>query len=220
MATARAKEDRTALADRVYDDLLRAIVTGELSPGAWLKERELSERFDVSRIPVRQALQRLESEGFVVTTPNRGAKVTPVTRADIEDLFDARLCIEPFAVRRAAERVRDGEPSDRLREVLDQALHPREHAELGAANLRFHVEMVRLSGNSLLLRSLTPMIGRMEWIFRLTQSALEREHAMEHQQLFDSIAAGRPELAAAQAFAHIELAREPLIAALADILEW
>ncbi|UWF78333.1 MULTISPECIES: hypothetical protein [Microbacterium] len=57
-------------------------------------------------------------------------------------------------------------------------------------------------------------------MFRLTQSAREQEHALEHRQLFDAIAAGRPELAAAQAFAHIELAREPIIRALAEKLGW
>src|SRR4051794_33706904 len=122
--------DGSALAERVYRGLLRTIIDGDLTPGAWLKERDLSERFEVSRVPVRQALQRLEVEGFVTMSRNRGASVTPVTRADVEELFDARLCIEPYATRLAATRVHAGQadPSG-LRELLERALAPAEVEE-------------------------------------------------------------------------------------------
>jgi DNA-binding GntR family transcriptional regulator len=213
--------DGSALAERVYRGLLRTIIDGDLRPGAWLKERDLSERFEVSRVPVRQALQRLEVEGFVTMSRNRGASVTPVARADVEELFDARLCIEPYATRHAATRVHSGAASaDRLRELLDRALAPQEEAELGESNLGFHREIVRLSGNRILERSLLPMLGRMEWIFRLTQATREQEHALEHQQLLDAIVAGRGEVAAAQAYAHIDQGREPILAALGEALDW
>lgn len=213
--------DGSALAERVYRGVLRRIIVGELTPGSWLKERDLSERFEVSRVPVRQALQRLETDGFVVTTRNKGASVTPVTRADVEELYDARLCIEPYATRHAAQRVHSGAASaDRLRELLERALTPGDTAELGESNLGFHLEIVRLSGNRILERSLLPMLGRMQWIFGITHATREQEHAVEHQQLLDAIVAGRGEVAAAQAYAHIDQGREPIIEALAQALDW
>ncbi|WP_223625431.1 GntR family transcriptional regulator [Microbacterium sp. EST19A] len=213
--------DGSALAERVYRGLLRTIIDGDLTPGAWLKERDLSERFEVSRVPVRQALQRLEVEGFVTMSRNRGASVTPVTMADVEELFDARLCIEPYATRLAATRVHAGEadPSG-LRGLLERALAPAEVEELGASNLGFHREIVRLSGNRILERSLLPMLGRMEWMFRLTRTTREQEHDVEHQQLLDAILAGRGEVAAAQAHAHIAQGREPILEALSSALDW
>lgn len=213
--------DGSALAEGVYRGLLRTIIEGQLTPGTWLKERDLSERFDVSRVPVRQALQRLESEGFVVLSRNRGANVTSMSRPDVEELFDARLCIEPYATRRAATRVHSGAAgAERLRELLGRALAPGEPAELGESNLGFHREIVRLSGNRFLERSLSPMLGRMEWIFGLTHATLEQEHAMEHQQLLDAILSGRGEVAAAQAYAHIDQARGPILEALSEALGW
>ncbi|WP_082492434.1 GntR family transcriptional regulator [Leifsonia sp. Root4] len=215
--------DREGLADGVYRALLRSIISGEPAPGARLKERELSERFEVSRVPVRQALQRLESEGFVVTEPHRGAVVRSVTADDIAELFDARLCIEPFATRQAALRVHAGLASAaRLAELLarsERHLAAGETAEGIESNVQFHAEMVRLSGNSLLVRSLEPMLGRMEWIFRLTHEARgESEHSLEHRQLLDAIVGGKAELAAAQAYAHIELGRRPILEALEPFL--
>lgn len=213
------EDDRAAYADRVYRDLLRAIIEGEVGPGAWLKERELSERFEVSRIPVREALQRLESEGFVMTSRHRGANVTPITRADIHDLFDARLCLEPFAAQRAAERVFAGqERIESLRELLEAASVPDTEAAR-VASLDYHAEVVRLSGNQLLMRSLRPLLGRMEWVFRLTRDTREQEQTVEHVDLVGSIEFGRGPLAAAQMYAHIDMSREPVLAQLDGILE-
>lgn len=212
-------DEQSARADGVYRALLRAIIAGEHAPGSRLKERELSELHEVSRIPVRQALQRLETEGFVVTEPRRGAVVKPLTRDDVEELFDARLCIEPFATRQAAVRIASGSASaTRLGEILAQASTHFEQgndAEAISSNLEFHAEVVRLAGNTLLVRSLQPMLGRMEWIFRLTHGARDSDQASEHRQLYTSLVQGKGELAASQAYSHIELGREPTLAALA-----
>ncbi|MBN9156112.1 GntR family transcriptional regulator [Microbacterium sp.] len=214
-----AEHAAIALADRVYRDVLRSIIEGETAPGAWLKERELSERFEVSRIPVRQALQRLEAEGFVIASRHRGANVTPLTRADVHDLFDTRLCFEPFAAQRAAERVRDGSESiDRLDE-LHEAASVADPQVARAASIDFHSEVVRLSGSRLLLRSLGPLAGRMEWVFRLTREARDREQTDEHVDLVEAIAHGRGSLAAALMYAHIEMSREPVLAQLDGVLD-
>lgn len=218
-----ADVDREARADGVYRALLRSIITGAAEPGSRLKERELSEEHAVSRIPVRQALQRLEAEGFVETEPRRGAVVKPMSRHDVEELFDARLCIEPFATRQAALRLAAGtESADRLGEILAsaQSQFAEGDADEGiSSNLLFHAEVVQLSGNSLLVKSLQPMLGRMEWVFRLTQRIREGDQADEHRQLYDALVQGNAELAAAQAYAHIELGRAPTLAALAPFLE-
>ncbi|HKT55322.1 MAG TPA: GntR family transcriptional regulator [Microbacterium sp.] len=211
----------TARGDAVYRDIWEAIVDGRFMPGSRLKERDLSDLFEVSRIPVRQALQRLEAEGFVVTLPNRGARVADVSRADIDELFDARLCVEPFAARRAAMRVASGVASlDKLADALQRSVEPGTDDLPGVGTLEFHAEVVRLSGNSILMRALGPMLGRMEWVFRLTRATRETEHAEEHRQMFRAIATGNAELAGAQTHAHIELARGPVTEALAAQLGW
>lgn len=201
-------------ADRIYRELLRSIISGEYGAGVRLKEREISERFEVSRIPVREALHRLEAEGFVDAAPHRGVTVSPVTRADIEDLFDLRLCIEPFAAGKAAERVArgDADPARLADLLIDARVADPLRARL--ASLDFHDEVVRLSGNTRLARSLAPIRGRMEWIFRLTPSERNAEHAAEHAQICEAISTGRSAAAAALTYAHIDLGRAPILSAL------
>ncbi|MDJ0338557.1 GntR family transcriptional regulator [Cryobacterium sp. PH31-O1] len=218
-----AETDRESLAEPVYRDLLRAIISGARSPGTRLKERELSELYSVSRVPVRQAIQRLEAEGFALSEPRRGAVVRKVSTDDINQLFDARLCIEPFATRMAADRLQAGiGDSSRMHEFLLDSTRSFEVGD-GArglnSNLGFHDEIVRLSGNTLLVDFLQPMLGRMEWVFGLTHASREAEQTLEHQQLYEALVSGNAELAAAQAYSHIELGRAPTLAALESFLD-
>ena len=213
-------EPRNALGDDVYAALLRSIIEGEYPAHSRLKEREISQRFAVSRVPVREALRRLEADGFVVSEQNRGARVVAVTTTDINDIFDLRLCIEPFAASRAAERVAAGEASTtRLRQLLVMAETSTDPDTAQGANLDFHAEIVSMSANAGLVRALAPVRGRMEWIFRLTRDQRGVEHALEHRQLLEAIDAGNERSAAALTTAHIEMGRAPILTALADLLE-
>jgi DNA-binding GntR family transcriptional regulator len=210
--------DHAALADKVHAGLLDEIIGGRLQPGARVKEREVSARFAVSRVPVRQAIHRLEGDGFLLTEPNRGAVVRRIGVADVNDLFDARLCIEPYGTRMAANRVAQGvaDPQSMLR-ILDQDRVQTAVAASGLSlRLELHAEIIRLSGSDLLIGCLRPMLGRMEWIFRLTTDL--RDQHSEHEQICAAIVAGNADLAANLAFTHIELGRIPTLAALEPIL--
>jgi DNA-binding GntR family transcriptional regulator len=92
-ASARTRPGDTV--DTLYLRLRELIVQGAYAPNERITHGELSERFGVGRTPVRQALHRLEADGFVVSTPNRGVRVAPTAIADVEELFAARLILEP-----------------------------------------------------------------------------------------------------------------------------
>jgi DNA-binding GntR family transcriptional regulator len=92
-ASARTRPGDTV--DTLYLRLRELIVQGAYAPNERITHGELSERFSVGRTPVRQALHRLEADGFVVSTPNRGVRVAPTAIADAEELFAARLILEP-----------------------------------------------------------------------------------------------------------------------------
>ncbi len=223
MTSVTTEPDREALAEPIYRDLLREIISGRRGPGSRLKERDLSEHYSVSRVPVRQAIQRLESDGFVESEPHRGAVVRRVSTNDINQLFDARLCIEPFATRMAAQRLAAGigDPTRIGLLALDSTpSFAGDDAPYDLrSNLDFHDEIVRLSGNDLLVDFLQPMLGRMEWTFGLTHASREVEQTLEHRQLYEAIVSGNAELAAALAYAHIEQARAPTLSALESFLD-
>lgn len=89
----------------VVERLRRAIVTGELRPGSWLRQVELSTIAGVSRTPIREALMQLASEGLVVIHPHKGVMAVPLSLEEFEDLYLVRAAVEPIAARLSAERI-------------------------------------------------------------------------------------------------------------------
>ncbi|RAX45647.1 GntR family transcriptional regulator [Arthrobacter sp. AQ5-06] len=214
--------DDEARAEHVYQLVLEGIVTGTFAQGVRLRERELSAMYNVSRIPVREAIQRLEQDGFVATFPRRGAVVRELTLTDVNELFDVRLCLETFAARMAATRVAEGHSGARLEELMEaskSAIGDDRTEDVALISAELHAEIVRLSGNRLLIESVKPLFGRMRWIFGLAHNRSNELQRDEHTELCNAILKGRPDLAYSLAYSHIELGREPVLAGLAQTLE-
>ena len=99
-----------SLCDKVYEYLRDQIMTGQLTPNTKLPENELSAVLQVSRAPIREALNLLVNDGFVVRVPRHGAIVAPVTRKEIDDNWELRILLEPYAARSACGLI----PKDEL----------------------------------------------------------------------------------------------------------
>ncbi|MFJ9124078.1 GntR family transcriptional regulator [Streptomyces sp. NPDC102340] len=205
------------------EELIRAgIHSGAYPPDSRLRERELAEALGVSRVPVREALMRLAAEGLVELEPRRGARVRRLTVRDVKELFDLRLSLEVFAARRAAEIVANGGGHQGLRAVMDEAdaaTRSEDQAGIAAANTAFHAELITMTGNRLLQSSFQRSLGLMHWLFRLTATEHgAAQHRTEHDQICRAIGDGRPRLAEALTYAHIDIRREPVLRALAKVL--
>ncbi|MFJ9895911.1 GntR family transcriptional regulator [Streptomyces sp. NPDC091280] len=212
--------DSRSLVHKVYEYLRDGIIEGELPPGTRLLERELSERLDVSRIPIREALPQLEAEGLITTLPRRGSMVTQLTLRDIDELFSVRTSLEVLAARLAS-----GQAAERSTALLSPAFARAElataegrQAEIAAANAAFHEAIVRLSGSRLLNSMMAPINARVRWLFRLTSDRDPGVLCTEHRELYEAICAGDSELAAALAFVHVERGRRPSLESLAGVL--
>jgi len=90
--------------DRVEQFVRRGLLRGDYAPGAWLRQDDLAAELGVSKIPVREALQRLAAASLVTFEPNRGALVRPLTPADAEEIFALRRAVEPELLRRSIGR--------------------------------------------------------------------------------------------------------------------
>jgi DNA-binding GntR family transcriptional regulator len=210
-----------SLADKVYREIRDRIIAGIQPQGSRLREREIADALGVSRIPVREALPRLEAEGFITTSPRRGARVAELTMRDIEDLYAVRLGVDVYGTRLAAQRVADGASPESLQaavEAADVALASGDFAAITAANAEIHERIVELADNALLTAMMRPVSGRARWIFRLTSYPDPGIACREHHELRDAICAGNADLAAALAYAHIEGGREPTLETLKAIL--
>ncbi|EJK88332.1 GntR family transcriptional regulator [Rhizobium rhizogenes] len=144
------------LADRTYIRLREEIITAELSPGTLLRETELMERLQSGRTPVREALQRLQRDGFVVVSARRGTFVSKVDITDLTAVYEARARIESYATRLAAERLREYERQEALALIdeLKGTTGPMELNDVLALDRRVHRFIYRVAKNPYLLETL------------------------------------------------------------------
>lgn len=214
-------EGKSSLADQTYQQISEKIIRGDYKAGHRLREREISEDLSISRIPIREALPQLEADGFIDIFPRRGAVVRAFTLKDVEELFDVRLNLEVFAARKAAEQMASGGSAERL-EILMVAAEAAKSSDdfqaISTFNAQIHAEIITLSGNKLLVKTMRPVLGKLRWLFALTSQRDPQIQYGEHRALYEAIQAGKPELAAAIAYAHIEMGREPSLAQLAGVL--
>ena len=97
--------DSKTVSDRVYLLIKNAIIDGQLKPGERIVQEKLTQQLNVSRTPVRDALQRLNSEGLVVITPFHGAEVFELSKKSLEELYEIRSVLEDFATQKAIDRI-------------------------------------------------------------------------------------------------------------------
>lgn len=195
----------TPLREHVRDAIRSRITRGVVAPGVRLVERELAAELGVSRIPVREALRMLETEGFVQVSPRRGAVVRVLSRQEVEDLFDVRRSLEVLSCRRAAEHATAAEIRA-LRKTLEsgeRALERGDRPGVRRANERFHDALIPMAHNDLLAALLAPLQDRLHWLFAQNENL--GELVAQHRGLFAAIAAGDPEEAAALALDHVEV---------------
>ena len=152
---------------RLAEALESAIVFGELAPGGRIIEEEIAARYDVSRSPVRDALRRLEADGLVVREDHRGARVTPVSRVDLDEVYLCRIELEGLAAAEAAKRWQkpaDGRFAERLA-AMRAAFDVRDIKRYFIANVAFTDAVHRASGNVTLER-LLKSIGKQALRYR------------------------------------------------------
>ncbi len=140
-----------------YRELRSAILSGALRPGERLFPNDLASRFNVSTMPVRQALTRLELERLVVRNPNRGLTVAPLSMKEVEEIYTMRAVLEGLATRLATENLSAAQ-LDELASLLakcEAAVAIGDRSALTKSNREFHFTIYNASGNQLLCDTLT-----------------------------------------------------------------
>ncbi|MEV0251192.1 GntR family transcriptional regulator [Nocardia sp. NPDC050712] len=200
------------LTDRTYEALKTAILRNQLAPGTALSVPELARQLNVSRTPVREAVQRLIYEGLANHVSRRGAEVSKVDIADLRELYVVREMLEGLAARLATERL-DATGLTTLREIL--AEHERvlgsgtDHAAHVELDIRFHRTLREIAANPHLTATLEPIAGRSHLaLHSLWRSVDAPRFALdEHIQIVEAMATGDPEYAETVAQRHISRLR-------------
>ncbi|MEQ8148226.1 GntR family transcriptional regulator [Streptomyces sp. OP7] len=179
------------LRDRVYEALLELITTRALRPGQHLVESELAGHLGVSRQPVREALQRLNTEGWVDLRPAQGAFVHEPTEEEADQLLTVRTLLEAEAARLAASNA-DSKGVRALEEILAEGVAAVEADDVDAAvalNARFHAKVMELAGNAVLAELAAQVDRRVRWYYTPVARQRGAQSWVEHRELIAAIAA-------------------------------
>ena len=207
------------LPDQVFAEARERILSGRLPADAPIRQDALALELGVSKIPLREALARLESEGLVVSHPNRGFIVRPLSRADAEDVFDLRLRIEPNACVLGAQQA-DAAAQEAARKAftaLDTALR-NGLADVGRHNREFHLALVRPSGRGVTIETVDRLLALSERYVRVHLGEHRRldRASHEHETLLQAWLERRSEAVRREARAHIRATLVDLRAQLPD----
>lgn len=199
----------TTITDNLVDVMRVAILTGEFAPGEHLHQTQLAERYGVSRVPMRDALSRLEAGGLVEIDAHRQARIVTLTLDDVHEIYGIRLLLEPVAARAAVERMTSDDVEDLLRRMDVMQAQAERPVEGLRARRDFYDALYRLSGqprlHSIIMRTRDEIT-----IYHLTNPASHDSHA----DLREAIQRLDPDATASFMHAHLLKTRDDLAAEL------
>ena len=210
-------------AEQAASSLRDAILTGRIPAGARIAEMDVARQLSMSRTPIREALSHLAAEGLVELSPNRGARVTAWSPGELREIFELRLRLEPYAVRRAVPRLADGQINELavLAHAMQAAGKPGDGQDLPKVvelNRRFHSLLVQTAGSPPLESALTA-VTHAAVVHRNYQhygpGALARSLA-HHVEIAEAARARQPGWAEAVMRSHLYNARATMLAGEPD----
>ncbi len=183
--------DKYSLRGKVYDRIREDILNGVYKEHEELKEATLGEKMGVSRTPVREALRQLELEGLVEIIPNKGARVTGITKKDIEDIYQIRYLLEGLSARWATEHVTE-EQLEKMEEILyltDFHAKKGNFSQVYELDSLFHELMYEASGSKILNHILSDFHMYVTRIRRtsLASGNRSKNSTEEHRAILDAI---------------------------------
>lgn len=212
--------ERASLPDQLAEALRQRILGGELLAGAQLRQEALAQSYGVSRIPLREALRRLEAEGLVTLVPHKGAVVSQLSSGEALELFEMRALLESELLRHAVPHLGPSEIK-RARQALDRydaALKENDVRLWGELNWAFHGALYEAANRPRWLDEVRTLNLQTDRYIRLQlalSGALERARS-EHEEILRLAEAGQAEAAAKAVGDHILAAGQVLARQLSE----
>jgi DNA-binding GntR family transcriptional regulator len=202
-------ERPTPLREQVYNAIAEMIITQELKPGEHLVENELALHLGVSRQPVREALQRLQTEGWVDLRPAQGAFVHVPTDDEADQLLAVRTLLEAESARLAAKHATPEhvEKLWALQAVGEKAVTADDQEAMVAANADLHAHVVSMSGNGVLAGMIASVDRRVRWYYTPIARSRGKDAWDEHAEIITAIEQGNTRRAATLMRQHTERTR-------------
>lgn len=181
-----------AKTDDIAAELRRSIIEGSLEPGSRLAEEPTAFRFGVSRVPVREALRMLETEGYIRLEPHRGAIVSRIDIVEAAELSQVHVVLEELIVQQAAEWRTTLDVAE-LRDIVGRgkaAVDACRWSELPSLNSEFHGRLATIAGNVTAARMADQLRAKIEWAYAVDAAARGERSWAEHAALVEAVEAG------------------------------
>jgi DNA-binding GntR family transcriptional regulator len=211
-----ALPERRTASDEVADTLREAIITGQFEDGQELNQVELARHFGVSRVPVREALRRLEAEGLVSAVAHMRVVVPVLDRALISDIFEIRALLEGYLLERAAPELGTEELAE-LRGMCEAMDRIRKRDVWLERNSEFHHRLLAPANVPTAMAIVERLSHQVERYTRRTGGVLRTEQAgREHREIIEALDRKAVKQAVAALSQHILSTRDAVLAALPD----
>lgn len=202
---------------RIYDQLKRGILTCDLPPGSELREQELAQQFEVSKSPVREALQHLVRDGLVMVMPRQGYRVSPISLTDARDMFAFRCTLEVACIQESVKNA-----SDEQLKALDEfrEFDGDYENEFIVYNRNFHCALARCSGNGRMSRTTSDLIDETDRLTRMSVASMRgrdpHKFVEEHVAIISALQARNSRVATNLLKSHVSAA----VKRFSTALEW
>lgn len=211
-----------SLKNKVYENIKSMIINGHLKPKERLLEEVLSKAMNVSRAPIREALNKLEKEGFVKIFPRKGAIVADIDIQDVEEIFEIREVLEILAIRKSFSKIPLTEIEDiifKLKEIDKKenalALKEEQKSNFLFLDKRFHQLIRKYYRNDRVMQILDNLQEQMQWFRSVAFEEISVNQSIEeHLSILEAIKKGDGELAERKLYEHIERAKTSLLNSL------
>lgn len=159
----KLNKNRT-LRESIAEAIRASILKGQLKPGLKISEPTLASQFGISRTPVREALRQLDSEGFLLVLPRRGARVAPLSEKDIREFYEVKAVLEGYAARLATAHItgKEIEKMEHLNAGMEKADQEKDYRRVFRLHNEFHEVFLRASGNEQLYHLIRSLVMKFQ----------------------------------------------------------
>jgi DNA-binding GntR family transcriptional regulator len=209
---------RPTAVELVTDEIRQMILSGRISPGSVLRQEVLAEELGVSRVPVREAITRLHSEGLLNVVPHKGAYVQELSVDEVRETFNIRLRLEPWVFSEAIPLITDAEiaKAERIVKDMDKATG----GEWGSLNWKLHETLYRPARCEITLQMLRVLHDRCDRYFRFQVVKVpirEQSHA-EHMEIIDACRNRDVKLGTKLLEAHVKVASQQIMSIVEAVM--
>lgn len=208
-----------SIVDRVYEQTKAMAVLFEFKPGERLNEGDIAKRLGVSRTPLREALNRLKTEGFLRFVPGRGFFCRELNANEIFDLYELRKTIEVASVQLAVKRAKDADIDSLMRFLDETGPDPGERTtqELVELDETFHERLLAMSGNAEMMRVLHNVNARIRFVRWIDMDRTNRvKTQMDHREILMAVKARDPEACVSALERHIDRRLDQISSAIRE----